>query len=575
MRLSTEAPRDDAAAVATLRAAMDAGITRFDTARAYGLGEDDLGHNERLLARAWREAGQPRGLRVITKCGMRRDGGAWVPDGRAARVLEDAAASVEALGGLPIDVLLLHTPDSAVPIATAARALARAQESGLARAVGLSNVSRKQLDEAAAHVPIAAVEIALGAYDDLGIRSGVVAYGLMHGVEVLAHAPLGGPQRAPRLARDRVLRQVAERHAAEGAGPLDVFLAYLLAVRSELVPVVGVRRPETVARLTVASRLGLDEAELATLDQRFTALGNLRSPRRFAARDAEVVMIAGVPGAGKSRLAESLVARGYERLNRDALGGTLAGIARRLDERLRAGVTRVVADNTYVTRASRHDVVRVASAHGARTRCLFLDTPLPDAQVNAVTRMLDRLGRVPEPEEQPELFRREPAALAPRALQRATRDLEPPADDEGFAEIQVIPFVRESTVAGRAALIVAWDALPADAAREPALLRQLEACAPDAPCLLYAWRPGIDDAARAELGAVAERASRASGRAVEIGLCAHPAGPPICWCRPPLPALPLIFARRCGVDLAASTLVGASAADRALARALGARFAAP
>jgi len=132
--------------------------------------------------------------------------------------------------------------------------------------------------------------------------------------------------------------------------------------------------------------------------------------------------------------------------------------------------------------------------------------------------------------------------------------------------------VRESTVAGRAALIVAWDALPADAAREPALLRQLEACAPDAPCLLYAWRPGIDDAARAELGAVAERASRASGRAVEIGLCAHPAGPPICWCRPPLPALPLIFARRCGVDLAASTLVGASAADRALARALGATF---
>src|SRR5438552_4018097 len=132
MRLSTEAPRDDAAAVATLRAAIDAGITRFDTARAYGLGQDDLGHNERLLARAWREAGRPAGLRVITKCGMRRDGGAWVPDGRAARVLEDATASVEALDGLPVDLLLLHAPDRAVPMVTAARALARAPGPGAA-----------------------------------------------------------------------------------------------------------------------------------------------------------------------------------------------------------------------------------------------------------------------------------------------------------------------------------------------------------------------------------------------------------------------------------------------------------
>ena len=187
-------------------------------------------------------------------------------------------------------------------------------------------------------------------------------------------------------------------------------------------------------------------------------------------------------------------------------------------------------------------------------------------------RMLDRLGRVPEPGEQPALFRREPAALAPRALQRAARDLERPAADEGFAEIQIIPFARDRAVAGRAALIVALDALPGDAAREPALLRQLESRPPGTPCLLYAWRPAIDGAARAELAAVAERASRASGRAVELALCAHPAGPPICWCRPPLPALPLAFARARGVDLAVSTLIGGSAADRALARALGAAF---
>src|SRR5262249_37845789 len=146
---------------------------------------------------------------------------------------------------------------------------------------------------------------------------------------------------------------------------------------------------------------------------------------------------------GKSRAAEVFVARGYERLNRDTEGGSLRGIARKLDERLHGGATRVVLDNTYVTRAMRHDVVRVASSHGTRVRCFFLETPLKEAQVNVILRMLELWGRVIEPDELDRLARKNPAALAPHALFRMSRDLEPPAADEGFAEIEVIPFVRE------------------------------------------------------------------------------------------------------------------------------------
>jgi predicted kinase len=295
--------------------------------------------------------------------------------------------------------------------------------------------------------------------------------------------------------------------------------------------------------------------------------------RRGAARDVEVVLIAGVQGAGKSRVAEQLQSQGYERLNRDALGGSLAGVARLLDQRLRAGATRVVLDNTYVTRAARHDVVRVAAAHGARVRCLFLDTPLAQAQVNVVERMLRKLGRVPEPDELRAMARREPAALAPHALQRMVRQLEPPAGDEGFAAIEVVPFVREPAEGARGAVVIAIDALAAPAGQDAApFARQLERHAPATPCLLYAWRPGIDDAGRGQLRALADAVARASGRAVDVGVCPHPAGSPICWCRPPLPALPLTFAHRHGIDLPSSTLIGASAADRALARALGATF---
>src|SRR5262249_58884063 len=112
---------------------------------------------------------------------------------------------------------------------------------------------------------------------------------------------------------------------------------------------------------------------------------------------AEVLVIMGVPGAGKPTLAEPYVADGWTRLNRARAGGGLAGIAAALDRALAAGGRRFVLDNTYPTRASRADAIAVAARHGATARCIWLDTPLADAQVNACERMLARHGRLLEP----------------------------------------------------------------------------------------------------------------------------------------------------------------------------------
>ena len=572
MRLSTERDRDDDRAQATLRAALEAGISVLDTAHAYGLEPSDLGHNERLVARALRLAaarGSACEVRVITKCGMRRDAGAWIPDGRASRIAEDVRGSMAALDGIAIDTLLLHAPDPRTALTTTARALARQLEQGHAKRIGVSNVSRKQLEEIASHVPIAAVEVALGAYDDLALRSGVVGYCLERGIEVLAHAPLDGPQRATRLARDQILGGVAK--GIGGATAIEVFLAYLLAVSDALVPVVGARRPETIASLVAASQLALSEAELATIDARFPVLASRRravEPRTATGERREVVMLMGVPGAGKSRAAEGLVARGYERLNRDSLGGTLRGIVRRLDERLRDGATRVVLDNTYVTRATRNDVIRIAHGHGADVRCVFFDTPQHEAQINVVRRMIARFGSVLDPAELAARSREDPSALAPSAVYRMTRELEPPAADEGFAAIDVVPFVREhAPQPGRPGAAISLDA------SEEAIAAAVAGTPSDAACLLFAWRPALDDAARDRAHASAAALAATTGRIVDIAFCTHPAGPPVCWCRPPLPGLWLAFAQRHGVDARASMLCSTSNADRAFARALGLRIA--
>jgi aryl-alcohol dehydrogenase-like predicted oxidoreductase len=567
MRLSTESTRDERRALHILATALDAGITVFDTARTYAIDERDLGHNEKLVARAL-EGRTSVATRVITKCGMRRDGGAWIPDGRARTILEDARASVDALSGVPIDVLLLHAPDPRVRMATSARSLARVKDEGLARSVGVCNVSRKQLEEALGEAPIAAVEVALGAYDDVAIRGGLVGYCVARGIEVLAHSPLGGPERARRLARDPELTKIA---ASLGASAIEVFLAYLLAVSSKVVPIVGARRAESVGSIARAARLELAGDQLAALDARFSTLGRMRRPppSPVARGSAEVVLVMGVPGSGKSRTAEAYVARGYERLNRDTEGGTLRKIARLLEERLAAGAQRIVLDNTYVTRASRYDVVRVASARGARARCLYLETPLADAQINVILRMLRIFGCVPDPEELSKRAGADPAALAPHAVFRMMRELELPSPDEGFWDIERVTFVREHLDGGVAGTAVALAALGGARSLSDRLVALLHETPEASPSLVYAWQPGAAAEWLEKLRASVEAAGAATGRTVEVAVCPHPGGRPICWCRPPLPAMVLAFAHRHRLDLRLSTLVGASPTDRSMARALG------
>jgi hypothetical protein len=265
----------------------------------------------------------------------------------------------------------------------------------------------------------------------------------------------------------------------------------------------------------------------------------------------------GIPGAGKSRVAEEYVARGYERLNRDERGGSLRELAAALDERLAAGVRRVVLDNTYLTRAARSYVVDAASRHGASTRCVWLDTPLAQAQVNLVERLLEQFGSLLSPQEL-----RGPETLAPTSQMRALRELEPPSLDEGLTDVEHVVFARASrSDRARAGVFIAAAVLRNHSWEAPGY--------PDAPHLVFDWRP---DGAPEELAPlVAALEAKVTGP-VESALCPHPAGPPTCWCRPPLPGLPLAFARAHGVDPARSILVGASPAHRTLATTLGARY---
>jgi aryl-alcohol dehydrogenase-like predicted oxidoreductase len=526
----------------TIAAAAEAGMTVFDTARSYG-------DNEQLVARALRTCGAEQRARIVTKGGMTREGGAWVPDGRAKAIRADCEASLAALDGLPIDLYLIHAPDPRTPWSTTLRALARLVDNGLVRHVGVANVNRRLLDEALELAPVAAVQVAVSVFDDSAVRGGVVERCEEAGVTVIAHSPLGGPRRAGRLGRRPELVEIAEAHAAT---PAEVALAWLLDLSPVVVAIPGARRPETARSAARAVELRLDDRERATLGRRRPA------PAAKARADAEVVVVMGIPGAGKTRVAEDYVARGYLRLNRDERGGTLRELAAALDDALSSGAGRVVLDNTYLSRASRSYVLEAASRHGVGARCIWLDTPLAQAQVNLVERLLDRFDALPTSEELHARARREPGVHAPTSQMRAVRELEPPSTDEGFVDVEQVPFSR-APLGGTAGVFVAargWR-------------RALEEGDRAAPHLVFDWNP---DGARDALDEAAARLSAEVSGPVETALCPHPAGPPTCWCRPPLPGLLLAFARAQDVAPSRSLLVGVSPAHRTLAATLDARY---
>jgi aryl-alcohol dehydrogenase-like predicted oxidoreductase len=539
-------------AAETIAAAATAGVTVFDTARAYG-------DNEALLAAALRRAGAEHSARVVTKGGMARADGAWVPDGRAKAIRSDCEASLTALDGLPIDLFLVHVPDPRTPWATTVRALARLADEGLVGRVGVANVNRRQLDEALALAPIAAVEVALSLVDDRAVRGGVVERCAEAGIAVIAHSPLGGPRRAPTLARHGALAEVAARLDAT---PAEVALAWVLGLAPNVVAIPGARRPETVRSAVRAATLELGENDRAALTRAFDRRAPARVARRTRAADGgEVVLVMGIPGAGKSRIADEYVARGYVRINRDERGGSLLGVADALDEQLAAGARRVVLDNTYLTRASRSYVIETASRHRVPARCVWLETPLAQAQVNLVARLLDRFGSLPTPEELSERARREQGLLAPTSQMRAARELEPPSPDEGFTAVEQREFVRAPDGRAGAGVFIAAAAL-----EQPGWQHLVEAADRRAPHLVFDWRP--DDGLAADV----EQLEAAVSGPVESAVCPHGGGPPRCWCRPPLPGLPLAFARQHDVDPARSIVIGTSPAHRTLANTLGARY---
>ncbi|MFE4457198.1 aldo/keto reductase [Nocardia tengchongensis] len=287
---------DDTESIAAIHAALDAGITLFDTAMSYG-----RGHNERLIGKALAGADAA----VATKFGIVRNETGVRIDGRPEQVARYCNESLERLGRDVIDLYYLHRVDPQVPVGETIGAMAELVRAGKVRHLGISETTPSQLRAAVAVAPIAAVQFEWSMLWREPERD-IVPVARELEVGLVPYSPLGRGlltatldsataadsdfrRNDPRFQAEHLAENLAQVAALQKlATRLDISagqlaLAWLLAQGPDVVPIPGSRRSARILENAAAVTIELSAADLAALEELVPAGGWSGDRTSFAA----------------------------------------------------------------------------------------------------------------------------------------------------------------------------------------------------------------------------------------------------------------------------------------------------
>jgi len=265
MPMSIEGRPERAQSIATIHAALDAGVTFIDTADAYQRDPGEVGHNEELIAEALTSYGSDTSaVLVATKAGHLRPGdGSWTQNGDPTYVKAAAKESAKRLGVEAIGLHYFHRPDPKVPYADSIGAMVELLDEGVIEMAGISNANPEQIRLANELLSGRLVAVQnqfspafVSSYPELEVC-------VERGIAFLPWSPLGGISRAGAVGTNNaVFQRVADTH---GVSPQQVTLAWQLALADIVIPIPGASKPASITDSAKAADLVLTADEVALL----------------------------------------------------------------------------------------------------------------------------------------------------------------------------------------------------------------------------------------------------------------------------------------------------------------------
>lgn len=303
----------------------------------------------------------------------------------------------------------------------------------------------------------------------------------------------------------------------------------------------------------------------------------------------EILVVCGYNASGKSTVAKEYVSRGYKRINRDTVGGRLDDLIPLVEEAVRAGDS-VILDNTYADEASRQPVILAGNRLKVPVHCKVMGTTFEQAQFNACRRMIQKVGRLLEPDEMQKT--KDPNLFPPAALFAYRSRYKKPTTAEGFSSVQELPFrldlgpeykhaalifdyddtLRQST--GKLKFPTCREEVKVDPKRAHRVKDQL--CKNSYKFLLgISNQSGIGkgDVSYEDAVACFEHTNKLLGLKIDFYFCPHKAPPPVvCFCRKPHAGLGVLVIEKYKLDPGKCLYVGDQGTDKTLAARCGFRY---
>lgn len=264
MPLSLEGRPDESQAFNVIESFIHAGGNFIDTANVYCVDDTDVGHNERLIAKALSRLTESKEIIVASKGGLRRPKGDWTVDASPGWLRQSCEKSLRDLNTDSIFLYQLHAPDPNVPLTDSVGELAKLRDEGKIQHIGLSNVNVEQIQLAVSVSHIMSVQNRCNLFERSSFKNGVVEFCEKNDISFIAHSPVGGHFQHAQRADNTTLKNIAKKYQVS---TYQIMIAWLLHKSISIIPIPGASKVSSIMDSAQAINIALDKKDMKLLEE--------------------------------------------------------------------------------------------------------------------------------------------------------------------------------------------------------------------------------------------------------------------------------------------------------------------